>query len=95
MLGHMNNLYLVQYQFQNNSIELIFVKAPCTLTEDDQKKYNYILDYANKNSIKYIDYNKKIGELGLTYGDYYDNGHLSGQGAVKVSRSFAKYIHSL
>ena len=69
------------------------MKAPCTLTENDQAKYNKVFDIAEKENINYIDYNKLINDLKLSKGDFYDTGHLSENGARKVSRHFAKYLN--
>lgn len=75
-----------------NNIELILVKSPCQLTEQDQKKYNWIEDYAKENEIYYVNYNTQTEQLNLKSGDYYDMGHLSYEGAKKVTLDFLKYL---
>lgn len=77
---------------KENNIELILVKSPCQLTEQDQKKYNWIEDYAKKNEIYYVNYNTQTEQLNLKRGDYYDIGHLSYEGAKKVTLDFLKYL---
>ena len=77
---------------EENEIELIFVKAPCQLTEDDQKKYNWLKEYAKEKNIDYIDYNEHLENLNLKIGDFYDHGHLSGTGSEKVSKNFSDYL---
>ena len=64
----------------DNDIKIIFVKSPCTLKADEQKKYNWLKKYAQEKNISYIDYNYYFNELNLEIGDFYDNGHLSGTG---------------
>jgi CO dehydrogenase nickel-insertion accessory protein CooC1 len=76
----------------DNNIQLILVKSPCQLTEKEQKNYNWLEEYAKDKDIMFINYNEKIEELDLEYGDFYDNGHLSGTGAKKVSEDFSKYL---
>ena len=77
---------------KNNNTELIIVKSPCELSEDEQKYYNWLEDYLSKENIDFINYNKKINDLNLVSGDFYDYGHLSYSGAKKLSRDFSKYI---
>ena len=77
---------------KENDIELILVKTPCQMTEETQAKVNWIEEYVKEHNISFIDYNKKFKELDIQEGDFYDLGHLSGSGADKVSKNFAKYI---
>ena len=94
-LSEKNNEYLnkIILLAKQNNIKLILVKAPCTLTENNQAKYNKVFDIAEKEKINYIDYNKLINDLKLSKGDFYDTGHLSENGANKVSKHFAKYLN--
>lgn len=80
---------------EKNEIELIFVKASCQLTEDEQKKYNWLKEYAEEKNIDYIDYNKCLETLNLEIGDFYDHGHLSGTGSEKISKNFSEYLNNL
>lgn len=78
---------------KTNNIELIFVKSPCTITEEKQKYYNYVEEIAFKNNVKYLNYNKLYDKLELDFeNDFYDSGHLNGDAAEKVSHHFAKYL---
>ena len=74
-----------------NNITLILVKSPCELNEKDEAKYNFVEAYAKKNNILFINYNKDKA-IKLVEGDFYDSGHLSLSGAVKVSKDFLKYL---
>ncbi len=96
-LSEKNNEYLnkIILLAKKNNINLIFVKAPCTLTENEQAKYNKVFAIAKKEKINYIDYNKLINDLKLTKGDFYDTAHLSESGANKVSIHFAKYLNEI
>ena len=77
---------------KKNDIKLILVKSPCQLKETDQKKYNWVEEYAKENNIEYINYNEKIEQLKLGHGDYFDVEHLSYEGAKKVTLDFLKYL---
>ncbi len=77
---------------EKNKITLIFIKAPCQLTEDEQKKYNWLKEFAKEKALDYIDYNKCLKILNLEIGDFYDYGHLSGTGSEKVSKNFSEYL---
>ncbi len=77
---------------KENNIELIFVKTPCALNDNDQLYYNEVFKIALDNNFKYIDYNKLFDELNLEKGDFYDSGHLSGKGAIKVTKHFSEFL---
>lgn len=80
---------------KDNGITLILVKSPCNVSEDDQKHYNKVKEIAKENEIEYIDYNYMFNELNFNFQeDFYDYGHLSKNGAEKVSTNFANYILS-
>jgi len=75
------------------NINLIFVKAPCTITQEEQQYYNYVEQIANSNSILYLNYNLKYDELELDFeNDFYDTGHLKGKAAERVTKNFANYL---
>ena len=78
-----------------NDFELIFIKAPSLITKEEQLLYNKVFEIASNNNIKYIDYNQKFKELGLTNGDFYDELHLSKSGSEKLSRNFADYLKEI
>ena len=80
---------------KDNNIQLIFVKSPNTLRNDDQLYYNKVFEIAKENNIAYIDYNKLFDELELTYGDFYDSGHVAESGAIKVTKHFIKDLQKI
>lgn len=80
---------------ENNNIQLIVVVSPCALNEEMNKKYNWLEEYLNSNKIQFVNYNKKFKDLNISYGDFYDTGHLSYIGAEKISTAFSKYLSSL
>ena len=80
-----------------NSINLILITAP-----QNPKYFNNIKNYesfhslidsiATKNKIRYIDGNYLNNNIGLTYKDYYDSGHMLHSGAVKFSTWLAQEL---
>lgn len=94
-ISEKNELYLnkIIELAKENDIELIFVKSPCTITEEKQKYYNYVENIAIQNNIKYLNYNTMYDKLELDFeNDFYDGGHLNGAAAEKVTRHFAEYL---
>ena len=75
---------------KDNNIKLILVSAPCKLSMEMQKKYNWLRLYAKLNSLDFIDYN--VENINLTPGDFYDTGHLSKSGSIKISNDIKKYF---
>jgi len=92
-----NTIYLnkiIELANQNN-IELILVKSPCTITEESQKYYNYIEQIAKENNIYYLNYNLIYDEIKIDFdNDFYDSGHLNGTAAEKVTKHFANYLNN-
>lgn len=94
-LSDKNLLYLKKMidLANKNNVKLVFTKAPNQLKEDEVKKYNAVKKIANENGLDFIDYNTKFDELGLVMNeDFYDIGHVSYKGALKVSENFADYL---
>ncbi|MBQ8235041.1 MAG: hypothetical protein IJZ36_05620 [Bacilli bacterium] len=87
-----NILYLnkIVQLSKDNDIELILVSAPCKLSFEMQKKYNWLRLYAKLNDLDFIDYN--VENINLTSGDFYDTGHLSKSGSIKISNDIKKYF---
>lgn len=81
---------------KENNIELILVKSPVEITEEKQIYYNEVEKIAKDNNLNYINYNYLYDEINLDFeNDFFDRGHLDGDGAVKVSRHFAYYLNNL
>lgn len=78
---------------KKNNVTLVFTKAPNQLKEDEIKKYNTVKEIAEENGLDFIDYNTKFADLGLVNEeDFFDDGHVSYRGAVKVSNDFSNYL---
>lgn len=92
-----NLLYLnaIKEVCEKNNIELILMSAPSILNWN-YKKHNSILEYANKNKLKFIDFNIK-NKTGIDWKkDTRDHGdHLNYHGSLKVTRKLGLYLNSL
>lgn len=79
---------------KENSIDLILTMAPSTF--DDEGKYRFLSEYANKQGITYIDFNEKSvyedSELEF-YVDCHDDAHCNLNGALKVTDYIGKIIY--
>lgn len=81
---------------KENNIELILVKSPVEITEEKQIYYNEVEKIAKDNNLNFINYNYLYDEINLDFeNDFFDRGHLDGDGAEKVSRHFAYYLNNL
>lgn len=92
----MNYLDMMQELCREKGIELILIKAPTNTwrywwyDEWDAQ----IVDYAEKNGLKYYNLIEKSEEIGLDWSqDTYDAGvHLNVYGAVKLSEYFGDIL---
>lgn len=90
-----NELYLKKIiQLCNKEdIELILVKTPVIYDSFAYGKLNYIKKIANEYDVEFIDYLENIDDLNLDYNnDFYDSGHLNGNGSNKFSLNFIDYL---
>ena len=79
-----------------NNINLLLVKTPAIYSKEDYSKLNFVKIYAEENKIKLIDFigENMISELDYKT-DFYDKGHLDGEGSDKFSNEFIKYLDVL
>jgi lysophospholipase L1-like esterase len=84
-----------------SDVNLILIKTPMaqikdnsiSLTEQNQKKLNYINQVADDNAIQFINYNLLYDELQLDFKTAMrDIGHLNNYGAAKLSRHLAAVL---
>ena len=78
---------------RKNNIQIFLYSAPSPKNYSFQK-HNTIEAYARENSLKYLDLNMKVKELGIDWSeDSLDKGdHLNILGAVKVSDYLGSYL---
>lgn len=74
--------------------DALFVITPFTVSEEEQKKINYIGDYVTERGYKFLDMNKYLDEIGFDETtDYKDGGtHTNIVGADKVTTWFEEYL---
>jgi hypothetical protein len=84
---------LLEY-IKEKDLNALFVITPYTVSEDEQKKTNYMRDIIVSEGFKFVDMNQHLEEMdfdGLT--DFRDYGtHTNVDGAVKVTDWFEDYI---
>ncbi len=75
-----------------NDVELLLVEMP-SVTTWSQERHDDVVEYANENNIKFIDFNY-LDEVGIDLStDSRDGGnHLNINGAMKTTRYISKYI---
>ncbi|MBR5968708.1 MAG: hypothetical protein IK016_00010 [Lachnospiraceae bacterium] len=75
------------------NVTIIPILLPCVVYEDEQPVFNGVLEYAEECGFTCIDFNLMLDELDLDVTrDFFDNTHLSGYGAVKMSRWIGAYL---
>lgn len=81
---------------RENDIELVLVKAPSLYPYWYDEWEEQIIQYAEKNDLKYYNFLANTDEIGLDYAyDTYDAGlHLNLSGAEKLSKYFGNILSS-
>ena len=78
---------------QEEGFELVFFLAPTVLSVEEQGQVNAVRDFAAENGLDFFDFNRFISEIGINhYGDFFDNYHLNGYGAEKLTRYIGEYL---
>lgn len=92
-----NELYLnkIVKLTKKNNIKLIFVKTPAIYDEEENKKLNYLEEYAKDNNILFFDYINNIDCINLEDNDFYDSGHLNKNGSYKFSLEFSRQLNNI
>ena len=79
---------------KENNIQLLLIKAPSVYPHWYEEYDAQIEEFAQKNSINFVNFLDKVEEIGIDYSkDTYDRGlHLNLTGATKLSKYFSKYL---
>ena len=83
---------------EEKEVSVIFVSVPYKeqtgLSSIEQIKINNYLKkyYVNNNTVQILDMNRMWKELGFSYGDLYDEGHVNGYGAEKATNCLLQYL---
>ncbi len=77
-------------------IKLYFLVTPYTVTDDDEKVYNYISDFAENEGIIFDNTNFYYDEIGLDFDqDFNDDSHLNYSGSCKFTGYIAEKLLNL
>ena len=77
---------------KENDIELLVVKTPYYISQEDTNIYRYVWDYCEDNGINYIDFNFLMDELNYQYELDGDLWHATVPGSYKISKYLADFI---
>lgn len=89
---------------KDNNLKLVFVNMPYDPSasnstpswyKDSQKMFNTIAEIAERNSIPYIDYSRRLDEIGFDFkNDMHNADHMTVSGAEKVSNHLGNWLKS-
>ena len=79
---------------QQEDIQLLMIKTPYYITEDDANIYAYVWQLCEEKGIPYIDFNYMLDELDYQYELDGDSWHATGSGAFKITKYIADYINA-
>ncbi len=83
---------IIQYA-KENDINLFFVAAPYTETNEDRETFNEIAEILNENDIEFFNGNEYYKEMGINYSeDFHDYSHLNYEGGLKYTNYLAGVI---
>ena len=80
---------------KNNNVELLLVSSPYfdAFYGRGASDFHFLVKLmCNEYGIKFLDFNTKFDELGLTLDDFRDRSHLNLSGADKVTGRLAKFL---
>lgn len=90
--SNIKSLDNIKHICEENGIELILFKSP-TPSLWREVYSQRVQEYADENGLVFIDYNKKLDELGIDVKtDFKDAGHVNVRGSVKITRDFGNYL---
>ena len=73
--------------------QVLFVATPYSISEEEQKKYNYLREIVEESGYLFLDCNRHLEEMGLDFGkDFYNSRHTNALGAEKVTRFIGEFI---
>lgn len=79
---------------KEKQIPICVVVSPYpTITETEEKIYNYVSDICDEYDVNYINYNFYVEEIGLVINqDFYDDSHLNDTGGEKYAKVLGEYL---
>lgn len=80
---------------KEDNIEVLFLSTPWGITEDLQKKSNYMREIVEDYGFRYLDMNLAYDEIGLdSTKDFYNRKHTNVIGSEKVTKYLGDYIEA-
>lgn len=80
---------------KEEGIPLVLVCAPYAINAEQQKIFNCFYQYAEENSVPYIDFNKCYNAVGIDFKqDFFDWSHLNEKGNEKYTKYLGYYLDS-
>lgn len=87
-------LYQLLDYLKSHDLEALFIVSPKTMSEEEQKKFNYMKDIIETYDYNYLNMNDYCEEMKLDFSsDFYDGGgHTNAAGAEKCTDFLGQYI---
>ncbi|MCR5719902.1 MAG: hypothetical protein K6F84_04995, partial [Lachnospiraceae bacterium] len=80
---------------KEKDFELVFFVTPFCITEDEQRKINWVKSYCEKRGLTIFDFNCMMDELGISpETDFNDELHLAASGTEKLTAYFGNWLKS-
>lgn len=78
---------------EENNTQLLLWAAPFIIDQERQELLNYVAEYAEENSVAFLNFNNMYDEIHIDFGtDFRDTDHLNNAGAIKVTEYLGNYL---
>lgn len=90
----LNNIFMELLEYcKGNGHQVLFVVYPYSGAEEDQRKYNYMVEKIEEYGFDYLNLHQNMQEVGLdNTTDFYDWNHVNLLGADKVTAFLGQYL---
>jgi len=78
---------------KKKGVGLVFFAAPFAVTDEQQRGFEAVEEFAESQGVPFINYNKLYDEIGIDFAaDFRDDGHVNNYGAAKVTAHLASFL---
>lgn len=78
---------------QKSGVGIVFFAAPFAVSQDQQRGFEAVEEFARTQGVPFINYNKLYDEIGIDFqADFRDDGHVNNYGAAKVTAHLASFL---
>ena len=78
---------------KNEGKQVLFVATPYSISEDDQRQYNYLREIVEESGYLFLDCNRHLEEIGIDFNlDFYNSRHTNAIGAQKTTKFIGEFI---